>query len=57
MAKARLCSMNLDGSDLQVLAEYEDNEKYINIGDIRVSDDYIVYSLFDDGCEWKVIKR
>ncbi|SEP78963.1 hypothetical protein SAMN02910369_00639 [Lachnospiraceae bacterium NE2001] len=57
VAKARLCSMNLDGSDLQVLAEYEDNEKYINIGDIRVSDDYIVYSLFDDGCEWKVIKR
>lgn len=50
-----ICCMNLDGSDLQVLVDNE--EEYVIIDTLCVSDDYIVYKYIDYTSEWKVIKR
>lgn len=56
-SQASICCMNLDGSDYQVLAEYKPETGSVFIDYVCVSDDYIVYRLFTDGSEWKVIER
>ncbi|MCR5226342.1 MAG: hypothetical protein K6E27_03950 [Eubacterium sp.] len=57
VSRSRLCSMNLDGSDMQVLDECEDSEHGTYFYNVWVSDDYIVYYTSNGHGEYKVIKR
>ena len=57
VSRSRLCSMNLDGSDMQVLDECEDSEHGTYFYNVWVSDDYIVYYTSTGHGEYKVIKR